>query len=390
MNNKLVPAIRFKEFTNDWEQRRVGDLLRSSTIKNNGKYDINHFLSVAKTVKSREIPRDIKLKTLDNYNILKYGNIVYEGHTTKEHQFGFLVLNLHKTGIISDIFSIFEFIDQQDLYFWKYLLANNNIFKYILKDSTKSGIMMNSIVKNDFYKKKLNVGISVKESELIGRLFNRIDLSISLLQCKLEKLKNLKNNLLEKMFADEKHPFPKIRFKEFTNAWEQRRVGDLFILTRGTVVSTNKLSKIKTSLFKYPVYSSKTVNEGLLGYYDKYLFENCITWTTDGYAGNVMFRPGKFFSTNVSGVLLGSPKYSNYCTAHSLNNVAYKHVSNSGIPKLMNNVMQNIKIWLPQATDEINNLSHLLEKWSVTISLLQRKLEKMENIKNTLLQKMFV
>ncbi|MCV3754378.1 hypothetical protein OF365_03240, partial [Ureaplasma zalophigenitalium] len=87
-----------------------------------------------------------------------------------------------------------------------------------------------------------------------------LNTSISLLQCKLEKLKNLKNTLLEKMFADEKHPFPKIRFKEFTNAWEQRRVGDLFILTRGTVVSTNKLSKTKTSLFKYPVYSSKTVN----------------------------------------------------------------------------------------------------------------------------------
>ncbi|MCV3754385.1 restriction endonuclease subunit S, partial [Ureaplasma zalophigenitalium] len=74
-------------------------------------------------------------------------------------------------------------------------------------------------------------------------------------------------------------------------------------------MSTNKLSKIKTSLFKYPVYSSKTVNEGLLGYYNKYLFENCITWTTDGAgAGYIKYRDEKFFSTNVSGVLLGSPE----------------------------------------------------------------------------------
>ncbi|MCV3754382.1 restriction endonuclease subunit S, partial [Ureaplasma zalophigenitalium] len=103
----------------------------------------------------------------------------------------------------------------------------------------------------------------------------------------------------------------------------------------------------------------------------KYLFENCITWTTDGAgAGYIKYRDEKFFSTNVSGVLLGSPEYSNYCTAHSLNNVAYKHVSSSGIPKLMNNVMQNIKIWLPETTDEIKNLSNLLKRWSVAISLL--------------------
>ncbi|MCV3754376.1 hypothetical protein, partial [Ureaplasma zalophigenitalium] len=44
-----------------------------------------------------------------------------------------------------------------------------------------------------------------------------------------------------------------------------------------------------------------------------------------------------------------------------------------GIPKLMNNVMQNIKIWLPETTDEIKNLSNLLKRWSVAISLLQRK-----------------
>ncbi|MCV3754381.1 hypothetical protein OF365_03255, partial [Ureaplasma zalophigenitalium] len=72
----------------------------------------------------------------------------------------------------------------------------------------------------------------IDEQKTISLFLDKISRTISLLQCKLEKLKNLKNTLLEKMFADEKHPFPKIRFKEFTNDWEQRRIEDLVNLVK--------------------------------------------------------------------------------------------------------------------------------------------------------------
>ncbi|MCS4537228.1 restriction endonuclease subunit S, partial [Mycoplasma sp. CSL7475-4] len=158
----------------------------------------------------------------------------------------------------------------------------------------------------------------------------------------------------------------------FTNAWEQKRVGDIFEITRGEVISTTKLSPIKSSKYIYPVYSSKTVNNGLLGYHTEYLFDTAITWTTDGAgAGKVAFRPGKFYSTNVSGVLLGKIDYTNNAVAHALNNVAYKHVASAGIPKLMNNVMAEIKICIPPLSEETNKISILINSLNMVVSLLQ-------------------
>ena len=71
------------------------------------------------------------------------------------------------------------------------------------------------------------------------------------------------------------------------------------------MLATTKISEVKTNEMCFPVYSSQTKNNGLMGYYNKYLFNTAITWTTDGAnAGTVNYREGKFYSTNVNGVLL--------------------------------------------------------------------------------------
>ena len=87
---------------------------------------------------------------------------------------------------------------------------------------------------------------------------------------------------------------PKIRFHMFNEPWEEYKISDLFKITRGYVLSTNMISNIKTFKMRYPVYSSQTKENGLLGYYSDYLYENAITWTTDGAnAGTVNYRKGK-------------------------------------------------------------------------------------------------
>ncbi|MCU4706568.1 restriction endonuclease subunit S [Mycoplasma sp. CSL7503-lung] len=164
----------------------------------------------------------------------------------------------------------------------------------------------------------------------------------------------------------------------------------MFKITRGEVLSTNKISSNLTYINKYPVYSSKTLNNGLLGYYSNYLFENSLTWTTDGAgAGKVRFRSGKFYPTNVCGVLL-SDKYSDHSIAHILNSETFKYVSAAAIPKLMNNVMSSIKISYSPNKSERESISKLINNLDSSIALLQRKLEKMKNIKEFLLNKMFV
>ncbi|MBU4692469.1 restriction endonuclease subunit S [Mycoplasma zalophi] len=191
------------------------------------------------------------------------------------------------------------------------------------------------------------------------------------------------------MFANEKKLKPDIRFKEFTNDWFQQKVENLFKVTRGQVLNTNKLKEFPSEKYKYPVFSSKTINKGLLGYYNEYLFEDAITWTTDGYAGDVNYRKGKFYPTNVCGVLINN-EFSNHGVAKSLSLVTHKFVSKGAIPKLMNNVMANIDFYLSTDSLEMQKISKFIELFNGDISLLKRKIEKMENIKQTLLNKMFV
>ena len=124
----------------------------------------------------------------------------------------------------------------------------------------------------------------------------------------------------------------------------------------------------------YPVYSSQTKDNGLMGFYKDYLFENAITWTTDGAnAGTVNYRAGKFYCTNVCGVLLADKVTPNQMIAEAINNVAKRHVSYVGNPKLMNNVMAEIEIYLPATDKERQSISSMFCWVDRLITLHQRK-----------------
>nr|WP_278286377.1 restriction endonuclease subunit S [Clostridium putrefaciens] len=133
---------------------------------------------------------------------------------------------------------------------------------------------------------------------------------------------------------------------------------------------------MKNNTNKYPVYSSQTLNNGLLGYYHQFLFANGITWTTDGAnAGTTKYREGQFYCTNVCGVLSSQEGYANACMAEIINKETPKHVSYVGNPKLMSNVVSKISIILPPLSEQqaiasvlsdfdehIDNLTELIEK----------------------------
>ena len=183
---------------------------------------------------------------------------------------------------------------------------------------------------------------------------------------------------------------PKVRFEGFTDDWEQRKVGELYKVTRGQVLATSKTTPEKVGKNQYPVYSSQTKNDGLMGYYSDYLFDTAITWTTDGAnAGTVNFRPGKFYSTNVNGVLLSADGLANKAMAENLNRSAWKWVSHVGNPKLMNNVMSEISVMIPVNLSEQEKISEFLMMIDNTIALHQRKHDSLLKLKQAYLQKMF-
>ena len=112
-----------------------------------------------------------------------------------------------------------------------------------------------------------------------------------------------------------------------------------------------------------------------MGCYSDYLYDTAITWTTDGAnAGTVRFRPGKFYCTNVCGVLLSDEGYANKMISEALNNIAWRHVSKVGNPKLMNNVMSEINIIIPNNVNEQKRISELLDNLDNLITLHQRNL----------------
>lgn len=229
------------------------------------------------------------------------------------------------------------------------------------------------------------------EQIAIGNYFQRLDKLINQHQLKYDKLSNIKKAMLEKMFPKQGETIPEIRFKGFSGKWEEKIICELFTVTRGNVLSVNKTSPIPTSNNRYPVYSSQTKNNGLMGFYDKYLFENAITWTTDGAnAGTVNFRDGKFYSTNVNGVLLSDEGYANKAIAEILDKEAWRHVSHVGNPKLMNNVMSAIKITIPNSVQEQTAIGNYFQKLDSLINQHQQQITKLNNIKQACLSKMFV
>ena len=232
---------------------------------------------------------------------------------------------------------------------------------------------------------------NIEEQKRISILLKKIEENIYLQQRKLEQIKLLKKAMLQKILAETDNPYPKLRFFGFSNTWKKYTVNSLFKISRGYVLSTTLTEANKSAHNPYPVYSSQTKNNGLMGYYNKYLYENAITWTTDGAnAGTVNYRSGKFYCTNVCGVILSDKVDANQLIAEELNTVSKRYVSYVGNPKLMNNVMANIKIIIPDQYKERQQISQLFSRQDIFKDVYQRKQNVLKILKQFLLQNMFI
>ena len=160
--------------------------------------------------------------------------------------------------------------------------------------------------------------------------------------------------------------------------WETKAVWMMFRLGRGRVISNEEIG---TNPGQYPVYSSQTENEGIMGYIDTYDFDgNYITWTTDGAkAGTVFYRTGQFNCTNVCGTL--SPKNQDLDLRffrHALNIVTSQFVRYDINPKLMNNVMAKIRVQVPSETEQVQIANFLDRKTGQIDELIRIKERRIE------------
>ncbi|GAA8063192.1 restriction endonuclease subunit S [Helicobacter pylori] len=168
-----------------------------------------------------------------------------------------------------------------------------------------------------------------------------------------------------------------------SNGVEFKKIGEICLIKRGRVIA----KKILQENGKYPVYSSQTLNNGILGFIDTYDFDGeFLTWTTDGaYAGSVFYRNGRFSITNVCGLLQVIQdnilyKYLYYI----LQITAPLHVNpGMGNPKLMSVAMQQIQIPIPPLKEQIA-IANVLSDVDNEIISLKNKKRQFENIKKAL------
>ena len=194
-----VPEVRFKEFTGTWERYKFSELYASVTQKNDLTYGINKNITVA-TMQYRPDIQVTDVEYLRTYNVLKLGDIAFEGHQSKEFRYGRFVENDIGDGIVSHIFAVFRPKMNYDLKFWKYAINNEQVMRRVLVRCTKASTMMNDLVIKDFLGESILVP-DIKEQKKIGTALADIDRLISLYQQQLDKLQSIKKALLEKMFV---------------------------------------------------------------------------------------------------------------------------------------------------------------------------------------------
>lgn len=155
---------------------------------------------------------------------------------------------------------------------------------------------------------------------------------------------------------------------------EWKKLGGIANLVRGKVISKDY---IRDHEGLYPVYSSQTANDGILGSIDSYMFDgDFLTWTTDGaYAGTIFRRKGKFNITNVCGLVDLTDKQVNQDFLYYWLSFVAKDYVNEGMgnPKLMSNVASTIRIPVPSLSEQ-TRIVGILDTFTASIENLKQQI----------------
>ena len=230
------PKIRFKGFTKDWEQRKLGDLVNRITRKNQdlvselpltisaqyGLIDQNEFFD--KRVASKDV---------SGYYLINNGEFAYNKSTSTDAPWGAIKrLDRYENGVLSTLYIVFgikenNLVDSDFLVsYYSTNLWHKDIHEIAAEGARNHGLL--NIAPADFFETKLMIPQDIEEQKKIGKYFEELDRLITLHQRKCEQTKNLKKYMLQKMFPKNGAKVPKIRFDGFTYDWEQRKFGDVF------------------------------------------------------------------------------------------------------------------------------------------------------------------
>ena len=394
--NKLqftLPFLRFKGFNDNWIKSKItkitdiitGITYNSNDLNDNGKY----FVVRANNINSDKFINNNFIRiNIDNVKqkfFLKENDILICSNSGSKNLLGknCLIENVYNDYLIGGFMMVFRNYDP----IVYPLLKTNRWKRYIQLDNSST---INSITKDKLNHIYFYIPFSIEEKKKIFLFFRLIDEHIELWERKLQLYLLKKKHYLNSMFSNDTS-LPFLRFKGFDDNWTKSQIDHLYKITRGYVLSKNDMSDKFTNKHIYPVFSSQTLNNGIVGYYYKYLYQNSIIWTTDGAnAGTVKYIREKFYCTNVCGVLI-SNDYCNEAMSAIIQKHCIKFVSKQlGNPKLMNNTMGKIKIIYPKNIKEQAKISKFLLLLDKNIKLSQENIDNLKIKKLFYINKMFI
>lgn len=199
---RKIPEIRFPGFTDDWEQRKLGDLVEQ-IIREVPKPDKPYYrLSVRSHAKGtfKQFVDDPEKVAMDKLFIVREDDLIVNITFAWEHAIA--IVSRENDGLlVSHRFPTYRADEKSDINFLKYLVGQED-FRRKLEFISPGGAGRNRVLnKKDFLKLKVNVPSKISEQESIGHFFTEIDHAITFHQSELEKLKQLKQNLLNKLFV---------------------------------------------------------------------------------------------------------------------------------------------------------------------------------------------
>ena len=395
---KKAPKLRFNGYTNDWERKKLGILItrvksyplsRSVEVKKETDVKYVHYGDIHTNI-ADEIDKNNNLPFINEiykeYDELKLDDVIvadasedYKGIADA----AVIISNLPYT-IIAGLHTIA--LRPTSLikgYFLYHIFKTENFKRFGYKIGT--GLKVFGISYNNLAKYKVYYPQEIEEQEKIIGILSNLTNSINLHERKCEELALIKKALLQKLFPKKDEIKPEVRYKNFSDAWEQRKLGETSKITAGGDVNKEKL----LTHGKFPVIANALTNNGIVGYYNDYyrIAAPAVTVTGRGEIGKAKSRKINF--TPVVRLLAVESKHNVDFLAEAINRSKVVFES-TGVPQLTVPKLSNYKISFPNSVDEETKIGDFLQQFDTLIALHQRKLEKLKQLKKFLLQNMFI
>ena len=388
-DNEKKPALRFKGFTDPWEQRKLGEIAVFSKGVGYSKNDLceegTPIILYGRLYTKYEtcifdVDTFVKEKAGSVYS--KGGEVIVpaSGETAEDISIASVVV---KPGILlgGDL-NIVSPTAEYDSAFLALTISSGATHKYL--SSLAQGKSVVHLHNSDIQSVSAKFPTK-REQEKIHLIFGKIDTLITLHQRKYEKLVNIKKSMLDKMFPKNGASVPEIRFKGFTDPWEQRKLGDLCVEFRsGEFISASDI----TETGEYPVFGGN----GLRGFTDRFNHdgEYTLIGRQGALCGNVNFAVGKSYFTEHAIAVRADKKNQTRFLYYLFSTMDLGQYSGqSAQPGLAVGNLVELKSTLPDKQEQ-EKISGVLTALDTLITLHQRKLEKLQNIKKSCLEKMFV